>query len=156
MKQKQIKKSEASGIRHLVMPNSGPLLRSGVTDGQQGLSEWGLFRLGRHINVTFVLKVRTEAKHFIPVLLGPASRRFLTQSVFQGVHHHCVDPEGHLLRSEEENITAGLLKSRLNEIVFSIVAVYHPHTLSFWTQLQVGLKPPGHSAEGQTTTAQRM
>lgn len=52
-----------------------------------------------------LLTVKTEAKHFISVPLGPA---FHTQSVFQGIHHHCVDPESHLLRSEEEHSTVYL------------------------------------------------
>lgn len=58
-----------------------------------------------------LLKVETDAKHFISIPLGPA---FHTQSVFQGVHHHRVDPESNLLRSEEEHSTVylnpGLIK----------------------------------------------
>lgn len=70
-RRRQWNKRKSRSVRRL---GSDTLLRSfeaqlnpswgqGVTDGQQWLSEWRVFRLGRHINVTFVLKVKTEAKH---------------------------------------------------------------------------------------------
>lgn len=90
VKQKKFKKSEASGIWHLVTPNSAPPEVRGHR--RAAVAFWvGRFPPGwtHKCHICFKGQDRSET---LSVLLGPASRRFLTQSVFQGVHHHCVDP----------------------------------------------------------------